>query len=220
MKVLAITGSLRAASSNTALLEAAVAHAPSGMEIALFSGLGDLPLFNPDLDGEGGALPSAVGALRAQIASAGGVIISSPEYAHGVPGAMKNALDWLVSYPEFAGKPVVLWNASAAGGQWAQASLLEILKTMSARVLVEASLLDPFLVRRLRPGEELTDEGARHAVRSSLAALAAFGSPHPPGEAFPLEPPRPEGERDRWNGTSPPAFLGAEAAKPRSGGAR
>jgi len=171
MRVLAISGSLRAVSSNTALLEAAAAVAPPGMEIAIFRGLGALPLFNPDLDGEGGA-PPEVAALRAQVASAGGVIISSPEYAHGVPGAMKNALDWLVSYPEFAGKPVILWNASAAGGQWAQAALLETLKTMSARVLVEASLLDPFLVRKLRRGEDLTDEGALHAVKSSLAALA------------------------------------------------
>jgi chromate reductase, NAD(P)H dehydrogenase (quinone) len=171
VKVLAIPGSLRAASSNTALLEAAATLAPAGMEIAVFRGLGDLPLFNPDLDGEGHTPPPQVAALRAQVAAAGGVIISSPEYAHGVPGAMKNALDWLVSYPEFAGKPVVLWNASAAGGQWAQASLLETLRTMSARVLVEASLLDPFLMRKLRPGEELTDEGAVRAVKSSLAAL-------------------------------------------------
>ncbi len=176
MRVLAISGSLRAVSSNTALLEAAAALVPRGMEIAIYRGLGDLPHFNPDLDGEGQAPPPEVAALRAQVSAAEGVIISSPEYAHGVPGAMKNALDWLVSYPEFAGKPVVLWNASAAGGQWAQASLLEILKTMSARVLVEGSLLEPFLVRKLRPGEELTEEGAVRAVKSSLAALAAWRS--------------------------------------------
>jgi chromate reductase len=175
VRILAITGSLRAASSNTALLEAAAALVPPGMEIVFFKGLGDLPHFNPDLDGEGHEPPPAVAALRAQISAAEGVIISSPEYAHGVPGAMKNALDWLVSYPEFAGKPVVLWNSSAAGGQWAQASLLETLNTMSARVLVEASLLDPFLVRKLRPGAALTGEDAVRAVRSSLAALAAWG---------------------------------------------
>ena len=209
MRVLAITGSLRAVSSNTALLEAVAALAPPGMEIAVFRKLGDLPLFNPDLDGEGHAPPSEVAALRAHVALAGGVIISSPEYAHGVPGAMKNALDWLVSYPEFAGKPVVLWNASAAGGQWAQASLLETLKTMSARVLVEASLLDPFLVRKLRPGEELTDEGAVRAVKSSLAALAAFGSLRPLAVEARAAPPRVK-----------PALLGTETAKPRSGGAR
>lgn len=173
MRVLAISGSLRSGSSNAALLGAAAALAPAGMEIALFTGLGDLPHFNPDLDGEGLEPPPAVAALRAQISAADGLIISSPEYAHGVPGAMKNALDWLVSYPDFAGKPVLLWNASGAGGQWAQASLLETLKTMSARVLVDASLLEPFLRKKLQPGAALTDEGVARAVRSSLDALAA-----------------------------------------------
>ncbi len=178
MRVLAISGSLRAVSSNTALLEAAAALAPPGMEIVIFMGLGDLPHFNPDLDGEGHAPPPAVAALRAQVSAAQGVIISSPEYAHGVPGAMKNALDWLVSYPEFAGKPVLLWNASAAGGQWAQRSLLETLNTMSARVLVEASLLDPFLPRKQRPGEALTNEDAVRTVKSSLAALLTWRTDH------------------------------------------
>lgn len=176
MKVLAISGSLRAGSSNMALLQAAAALAPAGMEITLFTGLGDLPHFNPDLDDEGVEPPPAVAALRAQVSAADGLIISSPEYAHGVPGSMKNALDWLVSYPDFAGKPVVLWNASAAGGQWAQASLLETLKTMSARVLVDASLLEPFLRRKLQPGAELADADAVRAVKASLAALAASAS--------------------------------------------
>lgn len=174
MKVLAISGSLRTGSSNTALLEAAAGLAHPGIEIVTFRGLGELPHFNPDLDAEGHEPPPEVAALRAQVSAADGVIISSPEYAHGLPGALKNALDWLVSYPDFAGKPVLLWNASAAGGQWAQASLLEILNTMSARVLVEASLLDPFLRRKLRPGADLTDdEDAVRAVTKSLAALAA-----------------------------------------------
>ena len=173
MKVLATSGSLRAGSSNAALLEAAVGLAPLGMEIVRFTELGDLPHFNPDLDGEGHEAHPAVAALRAQVSAAGGVIISSPEYAHGVPGSLKNALDWLVSYPDFAGMPVLLWNASAAGGQQAQASLVEILTTMSARVLVEASLLEPFLRRKLQTGAELRDEDAVRAVKSSLAALAA-----------------------------------------------
>jgi chromate reductase, NAD(P)H dehydrogenase (quinone) len=100
------------------------------------------------------------------------MIVSSPEYAHGVPGSLKNALDWLVSHFDFASKPVVLWNASAAGGEHVQAALVEILKTMSAHVLVEHSLLTPFLGNKLAPGVELGAEPAR-AVRSSLAGLAA-----------------------------------------------
>src|SRR5438477_6154330 len=172
IRVLAISGSLRAGSSNTALLESAARLAHAGMEIAVFTGLGDLPHFNPDLDGEGHEAPLAVASLRELVSAADGLIVSSPEYAHGVPGSLKNALDWLVSYPDFAGKPVVLWNASGAGGDRAQAALIEILQTMSARVLVEDSLLAPFLRKKLAPGADLPDDAAL-AVASSLAALAA-----------------------------------------------
>jgi NAD(P)H-dependent FMN reductase len=175
MRFLAISGSLRAASSNTALLEAAARIASPGLEIVVYRGLGELPHFNPELDGEGVAPPLPVADLRSRISAADGVIISCPEYAHGVPGALKNALDWLVSYPDFAGKPVLLWNASAAGGEHAQASLVEILKTMSARVLVADCLLDPFLRKRLGPDDAL-DEGAARALQGSLAALVAAAS--------------------------------------------
>ena len=174
MRILAICGSLRAGSSNTALLQAAARVAPPQMEIVLYEGLRDLPHFDPGLDGEHDLAPPAVAALRAQISAADGLIISSPEYAHGVPGSLKNALDWLVSWPDFAGKPVLLWNASAAGGAHAQASLVETLRTMSARVLVEDSLLAPFLPKKLMPGAELPSEAAR-AVRSSLEAFARMG---------------------------------------------
>src|SRR5438874_5342419 len=169
-RILAISGSLRAGSSNTALLQSAARLAHAGMEIAVFTGLGDLPHFNPDLDGEGDEAPLAVASLRELVSAADGLIISSPEYAHGIPGSMKNALDWLVSYPDFAGRLVGLWDASAAGGQRAQASLIETLSTMAARVLLEASLLEPFLRRKLAPGAPL-DEDTVRAVRASLAAL-------------------------------------------------
>ena len=111
-------------------------------------------------------------AWAAKIASFDAFVFVTPEYNHGTSGALKNALDWLVSYPDFAGKPVVLWNASGAGGDRAQAALIEILQTMSARVLVEDSLLVPFLRKKLAPGADLPDDAAL-AVASSLAALAA-----------------------------------------------
>jgi len=175
MNILAISGSLRAESSNTALLRAAARIASPGAHIVVYERLGALPPFNPDLDREGDEPMPAVATLRQEISAAGGLIISSPEYAHGVPGSLKNALDWLVSYPDFVGKPVLLWNASAAGGEHAQASLVEILKTMSARVLVGDSLLAPFLRKRLGPGAALTGEPARR-VAGSLAALVAAAS--------------------------------------------
>src|SRR5438105_3807739 len=105
MQILGISGSLRRVSSNTALLRAASLLAPQGVEITLYDGLGDLPPFNPDLEG---AEPPSVLDFRARIQEADGVLISSPEYAHGVPGVLKNALDWLVGSEkiEIVGKPV------------------------------------------------------------------------------------------------------------------
>lgn len=142
------------------------------MEIVLYDGLGDLPHFNPDLDGEGQEPPAAVGRLRSQISASDGVLICSPEYAHGVPGSLKNALDWLVSYPDFAGKTVLLLNASAAGGEWAQRSLVETLSTMSARV-ADSSLLAPFLRRKLDPDGTFVDPDVEQVLRASLASFAA-----------------------------------------------
>src|SRR2546430_802254 len=106
--MLGISGSLRAVSSNTSVLQAIAAVAPAGVAITVYDRLADLPPFNPDLDREGDAPPAIVLDLRARIGAADALVISSPEYAHGVPGVLKNALDWLVSSLEFPGKPVAL----------------------------------------------------------------------------------------------------------------
>src|SRR2546425_6156409 len=98
MQILAVSGSLRAVSKNTAILEAARLLAPPRVEITLYTGLDTLPHFNPDLDTpDGRSGPEAVADWRAGVAQADGLLISSPEYAHGLPGTLKNALDWLVS---------------------------------------------------------------------------------------------------------------------------
>jgi len=141
------------------------------MEWEIYEGLAGLPHFNPDDDEDGRPVPPAVAELRARVTAADGWVISSPEYAHGVPGALKNALDWLVSVPELPGKPVLLLNASAAGGDFAQASLAETLRTMSLDVL-EESLTRPFLSRKLQEGSALEPDAAR-VLRSALEALAA-----------------------------------------------
>jgi len=137
---LAVCGSLRRASSNLALLDAAARLAPDGVRVRLHS-LAALPPFNPDLED---AMPTPVRDWRAAIGAADGVLISSPEYAHGVSGVMKNALDWLVSGPEFVGKPVVLLNATTRAG-YAPAQLTETLRTMSGAVIDDASLSLPLL---------------------------------------------------------------------------
>ena len=143
------------------------------MEIVLYEKLGTLPHFNPDLDSEGATPPQPVRELRALIGEAEGLLISSPEYAHGLPGSMKNALDWLVSGPEPIGMPVVLLNAAPNGGEWAQASLVETLQVMGFRLLLDASRVAPFLRQKL-DGEGLrTDPESEATIRQSLDALAA-----------------------------------------------
>jgi chromate reductase, NAD(P)H dehydrogenase (quinone) len=109
--ILAISGSLRRVSSNTSLLLAAIDLSPPTVEMNFYNGLGDLPHFNPDL--ETTEIP-AVMDLKAQVKWADGLLICSPEYAHGVPGVLKNALDWLVSDEDFAGKPIALLNRPPA----------------------------------------------------------------------------------------------------------
>jgi chromate reductase, NAD(P)H dehydrogenase (quinone) len=145
IKILAISGSLRAVSSNTALLQATIALAPADVEICLYGGLNDLPHFNPDLEP---VEPSFVTDLRSKISWADGLLICSPEYAHGVPGVLKNMLDWLVSGEEFVGKPIALFNASPRATH-AQAALIEIITTMSGRIVPEACIAVSLLGRKL-----------------------------------------------------------------------
>ncbi|MEA2693712.1 MAG: hypothetical protein QOJ16_3099 [Acidobacteriota bacterium] len=168
MRILAISGSLRAVSSNTALLRAAATLAPAGVEVALYGGLGDLPHFNPDLED---AEPLSVTDLRDQVRTADGLLISSPEYAHGVPGVLKNALDWLVGGSEIVGKPIALWNA-APRATHAQASLAETLRTMSTRIVPEASIDLPLLGRKIDEAGIVADPELSRAVRAALVDFA------------------------------------------------
>jgi len=172
MNILAISGSLRRQSSNAALLRAMASVAPTGVRFVLYDGLESLPQFNPDRDRESDVPAPPVAAWRAAMHQADGVVISSPEYGHGVPGSLKNALDWLVSSGELMGKPVVLLNAARAGGKFAQASLAETLTMLSANVLREASQLEPFLRHPLSGGPEPLDAELAATLRASFAALA------------------------------------------------
>src|SRR5689334_21358472 len=138
--ILAISGSLRAHSSNTEVLRACTLVAPADINIRIYDGLATLPHFNPDLDIEGAILPEPVEALRSEIRWADALLISSPEYAHGVPGSLKNALDWLVSAPEMVFKPIGVLNTSSRSVH-ANASLVETLRTMSTEIVSAASPL-------------------------------------------------------------------------------
>jgi NAD(P)H-dependent FMN reductase len=170
IRLLAISGSLRRVSSNTSLVRAAALVAPAGVEILVYEELGGLPPFNPD-DDDSGATPASVLAFRALLAAADGVVISSPEYAHGVAGVLKNALDWVVGSGEFGGKPVALFNASPRASL-AQASLEEIVRTMDARLVPEASLALPLLGRKLDAAAIAADADMATALRATLKAFA------------------------------------------------
>jgi NAD(P)H-dependent FMN reductase len=134
--ILGLCGSLRQASVNMALLRAAARLAPPGVDLRIFGGLGELPLFNPDLEAQ---LPPPVAALHKAVAGADALLIASPEYAHGLTGTIKNALDWLVAFEPFVGKPVAVLNASPRAHH-ADAALRETLRTMSARMIDDASV--------------------------------------------------------------------------------
>ncbi len=168
MRILAISGSLRQASSNSTLLRIATALAPSGAAIEIYGGIGELPHFNPDIEESAGP---AVADFRARLAAADGVLISSPEYAHGVPGVMKNALDWIVGSGEFMDKPVALLNASALS-KFAHAQLTETLTIMGALVVPEASPTIPLAGNRVDEANfEATQPENAVALRAALAAL-------------------------------------------------
>ena len=168
MNILAISGSLRRASSNTTLLRAVQLLAPDTMTITLYVGLGDLPHFNPDLEG---MEAQAVLDFRNQLKASDGVLISSPEYAHGVPGSLKNALDWLVASGELIYKPVALLNPSPRS-TYAQASLTEILTVMTATVVEAACVTLPIAGKPLDAAAIAAHPEFAPALQAALTSLA------------------------------------------------
>lgn len=142
MKILAISGSAREASTNTAFLRAMKNHAPVGVELLVFHRLNALPVFSPDCEGE--ATPAAVREFMEMVSAADGIIISSPEYVHAIPGGLKNAIDWMVSRFEVVGKPVALAHASHRGDDML-ASLRLVLSTVSDNFLENIFLRIPLI---------------------------------------------------------------------------
>ncbi|MFV2057801.1 MAG: NADPH-dependent FMN reductase [Thiohalomonadales bacterium] len=167
IKILAISGSLRKKSYNTALLRATELLAPEGIEVKLFSGLGQLPLFNPDREQE--KIPAVV-ELKKEMGRCDGLLIASPEYAHGISAVLKNALDWLVSGPEFPNLPVALYNTSPRATH-AQVALREVLNTMSANIIEPASIIVPLLGSDLDRDGILKHIKISHTIRQSMCVF-------------------------------------------------
>jgi len=167
MNVLAISGSLRASSSSTAIARAVARVAPPHVTVEIYGELAALPHFSPDLDVE--PLPESVSALRAAVARADALVIATPEYAHGMPGSLKNALDWLVSATEPIGKAVLLISASPSGAPHAHAQLSEVLRTMNLRLIDGGAHV--FSRAKLDAAGEVVDGALLAAIRAGLAAL-------------------------------------------------
>lgn len=147
LQVLALCGSTRATSVNLQLIRAIGALLRPGIALSVYDGLASLPQFNPDMDTPD-AVPATVTSFRQQVRAADGILICTPEYAHGIPGSLKNAIDWTVSQASFSGKPVALITA-ATDGRAAHTSLLEVLHVLEARKADELQLLISFVKTRV-----------------------------------------------------------------------
>ncbi|HWN34903.1 MAG TPA: NAD(P)H-dependent oxidoreductase [Pseudonocardia sp.] len=172
--VLLVTGSTRAASSNSAALRTAVAVAPAGVRTDLHLGLDELPAFNPDLDVE--PLPPPVAELRARIAAADAVLFCAPEYAGALPGSFKNLLDWTVGGGEMYRKPVAWLTVAPEGrGEGAAAELAVVLGYLGTDVIRSACVR-----LTLAPGAVGADGAvADAAFRAGLADLLRTIQAHP-----------------------------------------
>lgn len=142
MKILAISGSSREASTNTALLRVIEKFSPAGIELLVFHQLNSLSVFSPDSEGE--ATPEEVHEFLKMVSAADGIIISSPEYVRAIPGGLKNAIDWMVSRFEIIGKPIALVHASHRGDDMLD-SLRLVLSTVSSNFMEHIFLRFPLI---------------------------------------------------------------------------
>ncbi len=173
LHVIALSGSLRAASVNTALLRAAAVLAPPGVVVTLYEEMGSLPHFNPDQE----TPPAAVARWQTLLLGCDAILIASPEYAHGVPGSIKNALDWVVGTTGLEGKPVALLNSSPRASV-AQAALAEIVTTMGWCVLDAASVRIPCACKNIDPTTLLDMPEFAEPLRAALLLLAEAAQHH------------------------------------------
>jgi chromate reductase, NAD(P)H dehydrogenase (quinone) len=169
-----ICGSTRTGSSNHQLLSAAQQLAKQqGMNWILSPNVVDFPQFSPDqADGP----PQIIAEFQRLIDRASGILICSPEYVHGIPGALKNALDWCVATTVFDSKPSVLWTAAPTGGEFAHPQLMEVLRTMSANVLAENSLQISNARKALDASGAIIDDELRLRLQGSMSALCSIAN--------------------------------------------
>jgi chromate reductase len=176
VRVLGISGSLRKGSFNAAALHAARELAPAGMEIEVYQGLGNLPLYNEDLRAQG--FPAPVQDLRDRIKAADALLIVTPEYNYSVPGVLKNAIDWASRPPEqpFDGKPIAIMGASPGvlGTARAQYHLRQTFVFLNGHVLNKPEVMISQAATRFDAEGRLTDEATRGFLQALLVSLKAW----------------------------------------------
>lgn len=177
MRLLAISGSLRPESSNTAVLRAMADAAPDGVRVRFYEGLAALPPFDPglDLDATAYRAPEPVMELRRALLEADGFLICTPEYAFGMPGVLKNMLDWTVSMNAVDRKPTAVLAASPmpGGGTKAHQSLLWVLGALNVQVVEGASFCVDKIRTRLDASGRVVDPDTLEALRRALDAVIA-----------------------------------------------
>ncbi len=173
MKILAISGSLREKSYNTAIL-----HALKDIDsnINIYKDLGKLPFFNPDIDNhtlQKDDSPQLIKELRKNIATHDAIIISTPEYAFEISGVLKNALDWLVSSTDIVNKPVAVISAStsAMGGDKANTVLVNLIKVLTGTINENLILTVPMVNKKINDKGMVTDKVLVHELKTILTEL-------------------------------------------------
>lgn len=174
MKILGFCGSLRKASYNKMLLNAAVGLAPEGMEIEIYDGLRDLPHFDQDFERD---QPEVVRDLKRRVKEADGLLFVTPEYNHSIPGPLKNAIDWLSRPPDdnsLARKPVAVFGCggSTFGAVRMQIAFREILFSLSVDILPRLEVIVFRAQERFDAKGNLTDEVTTNVVKEALTMLA------------------------------------------------
>ena len=166
--IFAISGSLREGSSNHNILRLLGKMIPADINYTIYEGLRDIPAFDPGIDDD--TLPPAVSNLRKQLSQADGIVICTPEYAFGVPGALKNALDWTVSSGSFSGKPTAIITAST-GGENAHEAMIKILGAIDAKLAPETTLLIQSVKSKIDVEGKVTDPDTDQNLRELFEAF-------------------------------------------------
>jgi chromate reductase len=167
MNILAICGSLRPESSNMTILKAVHQWLPTRAQYHIYDNIGKLPRFNPDFNHDD--TPAEVIHFRELVAQADGIVICTPEYAFGIPGSLKNALDWTVSSGEFTDKRVAVVTASSSGEK-AHEALLTVVNVITGHVPASSALLIPYVRTKVVNGI-ITDEETTAKLQAVLASL-------------------------------------------------